>query len=163
TGFSSVGNGADIHGPFPGPDGRFYWTKGRHAHDLWLTDGRNVKGKAARIFRTKADGTDLEMICGGGMDDPVEIAFTEEGETLATVDILLSKPKRVDAIIYCIEGGVYPHAENVLSEFKRTGDLLPAAVDLGWVAPSGLMRYRGAAFGKEYQDNFFTAQFNTHK
>ncbi|HVR84039.1 MAG TPA: HEAT repeat domain-containing protein, partial [Planctomycetota bacterium] len=61
-----------------------------------------------------------------------------------------------------IEGGVFPYHES-LREFKRTGDLLTPVVDLGWVAPSGLVRYRSGAFGKDYQDNFFTAQFNTHK
>ena len=30
TGFTSTGNAADIHGPFLGPDGWLYWTKGRH-------------------------------------------------------------------------------------------------------------------------------------
>ncbi|MEJ7831122.1 MAG: HEAT repeat domain-containing protein, partial [Segetibacter sp.] len=29
------------------------------------------------------------------------------------------------------------------------------------VAPSGLMRYRGSAFGKEYSGNLFSAEFNT--
>src|SRR5262245_50356701 len=36
-------------------------------------------------------------------------------------------------------------------------------IDLGWVAPAGLMRYRGEAFGPGYRDNLFSAQFNTHK
>lgn len=162
TGFSFVGNGADIHGPFLGPDGWLYWTKGRHAHDLKLP-GNGMKGKAARIFRCRPDGSGLEAVCGGGMDDPVEIAFTPEGEAIATVDILIGAPRRIDALIYCIEGGVYPHAQDVLKEFKHTGDLLPAVSNLGWVAPSGLMRYRGTAFGPDYQDNLFSAQFNRHR
>jgi putative membrane-bound dehydrogenase-like protein len=161
--FSSTGNGADIHGPFLGPDGRLYWTKGRHPHDIRLPDGREFKGLGARIFRCKPDGSELEVVCGGGMDDPVEIAFTPEGEPLATVDIFISQPRRIDAIIYGIEGGVYPHAAEVMGEFQHTGDLLPAVADLGWVAPAGLMRYRGRAFGQAYEGNLFSAQFNTHK
>src|SRR5205823_11089600 len=70
--------------------------------------------------------------------------------------------KRVDVIFHAIEGGVFPYHECV-REFKRTGDLLPSVVDVGWVAPSGLMRYRSETFGREYRDNFFSAQFNTHK
>src|SRR4029077_12399161 len=43
------------------------------------------------------------------------------------------------------------------------GEVLSAMIDLGWVAPAGLMRYRGEAFGAAYQDNLFSAQFNRHR
>ena len=162
TKFGFAGNAADIHGPFLGPDGQFYWTDGRHGHEI-RTGGGTMKGKAARIFRCKPDGTNVEVVCGGGMDDPVEMAFTEEGEPFAVVDIFESRPTRVDALIYCIDGGVFPYYEAVLGEFKRTGPLLPAVSELGWVAPSGLTRYRSAVFGKEYTDNLFSTQFNKHK
>lgn len=162
TKFGSSGNGADIHGPFLGPDGWFYWTDGRHGHSIDLPNGSRMQGNAARIFRCRPDGSQVEMVCGGGMDNPVEIAFTEEGEPLTTCALFQASPKRVDVIFHAIEGGVFPYHECV-REFKRTGDLLPSVVDLGWVAPSGLMRYRGAAFGKEFEDNFFSAQFNTHR
>lgn len=162
TKFGFTGNAADIHGPFLGPDGLFYWTDGRHGHEI-RTGGGTMKGKAARIFRCKPDGTNVEVVCGGGMDDPVEMAFTEEGEPFAVVDIFESRPTRVDALIYCIDGGVFPYYEAVLGEFKRTGPLLPAVSELGWVAPSGLTRYRSAIFGKEYTDNLFSTQFNKHK
>jgi putative heme-binding domain-containing protein len=162
TKFGFTGNAADIHGPFLGPDGLFYWTDGRHGHEI-RAGGGTMKGKAARIFRCKPDGTNVEVVCGGGMDDPVEMAFTEEGEPFAVVDIFEARPARVDALIYCIDGGVFPYYEAVLGEFKRTGPLLPAVSELGWVAPSGLTRYRSAVFGKEYTDNLFSTQFNKHK
>jgi putative heme-binding domain-containing protein len=162
TKFGSNGNAADIHGPFLGPDGWFYWTDGRHGHSIDRPDGSRMEGHAARVFRCRPDGSQVEVVCGGGMDNPVEIAFTEEGEPLATCALFLSSPKRVDVIFHAIEGGVFPYHECV-REFKRTGDLLPSVVDVGWVAPSGLMRYRSEAFGKDYRDNFFSAQFNTHK
>jgi putative heme-binding domain-containing protein len=114
------------------------------------------------VFRCRPDGSQVEVVCGGGMDNPVEVAFTEEGEPLVTCALFLSQPKRVDVIFHAIEGGVFPYHECV-REFKRTGDLLPSVVDVGWVAPAGLLRYRSEAFGKEYRDNFFSAQFNTHK
>ncbi|HYT88426.1 MAG TPA: PVC-type heme-binding CxxCH protein [Gemmataceae bacterium] len=162
TRFGFTGNAADVHGPFLGPDGRLYWCDGRHGHEIKRPDGTMMRGKAARIFRCRPDGSEVEVVCGGGMDNPVEIAFTAEGEPLVTVNILHNRPARNDGIIYAIEGGVYPW-HDVLKEFKRTGDLLPAVADLGWVAPSGLVRYRGAAFGAGYQGNLFSAQFNRRR
>jgi putative heme-binding domain-containing protein len=97
------------------------------------------------------------------MDDPVQLAFTEEGEPFAVVDIFKSRPTRVDALIYCIDGGVFPYYEAVLGEFKRTGPLLPAVSELGWVAPSGLIRYRSDHLGKDFTDTMLSTQFNTHK
>src|SRR5262249_50974683 len=73
------------------------------------------------------------------------------------------RPSRIDAIIYAIEGGAFPYYEPVLDEFKRTGDLLPAASQLGWVAPAGLERIRDSALGEHYRDNLFSAQFNVRK
>src|SRR5207253_991199 len=32
--FKFNGNGCDIHGPFLGPDGRLYWTDGRHGYKV---------------------------------------------------------------------------------------------------------------------------------
>jgi putative heme-binding domain-containing protein len=150
--FGSTGNAADIHGPFLHPSGWIWWTDGRHGHSIRRSDGTAMEGKAARIFRARPDGTGVEVVCGGGMDNPVEIAFTEEGEGLATVALLHAQPRRVDGIIHCIEGGVFPYHE-VVREFKKTGDLLPAVADLGWVAPSGLVR---SGTGEWY-----VAHFNT--
>ena len=162
TRFGFTGNAADIHGPVLGPDGWLYWTDGRHGHTIRRPDGTTLQGKAARIFRCRPDGRDVEVVCGGGMDNPVEIAFTAAGEALATVDILVNRPRRNDAIIFCLEGAVYPY-HDVLKEFKRTGDLLPPVAFLGWVAPAGLTRYRGDTLGADLRGNLFSAQFNTHR
>lgn len=150
--FGSIGNAADIHGPFLHPSGWIWWTDGRHGHSIARPDGTRMEGKAARLFRARPDGRDVEVVCGGGMDNPVEIAFTEEGEALATAALFQAQPRRVDALLYGIEGGVFPY-HDVVREFKRTGDLLPGVVDLGWVAPSGLVR---AGTGEWY-----VACFNT--
>jgi len=162
TKFGFTGNAADVHGPFLGPDGWIYWCDGRHGHEIRKPDGKTMKGLAARIFRCKPDGSEVEVVCGGGMDNPVEIAFTPESEALATVDIFYSKPARVDAIFHCIEGGVFPHHE-AYKEFKSTGDLLGPVTALGWVAPAGFTRYQGGAFGEKYRGNLFSAQFNRHR
>lgn len=162
TKFGFNGNGADIHGPFLGPDGWLYWTDGRHGHEIHTKNGALLKGEAARIFRCRPDGSGIEVVCGGGMDNPVEIAFTEEGEPLVTANIFESRPRRVDTIFYAIEGGVFPYAD-VVREFKRAGDLLPAVSELGWVAVSGLMRYRDTTLSPQFTNNLFSAQFNTHR
>ncbi|HYE97265.1 MAG TPA: HEAT repeat domain-containing protein, partial [Planctomycetota bacterium] len=106
-------------------------------------------------FRCKPDGTRVEVVCGGGMDNPVEVAFLETGEPIVTVALLHAQPKRVDSLIYAIEGGVFPY-HDVLREFKRTGELLPSVLDVGWVAPSGLCRARNE------ENVLYSAHFNTH-
>jgi putative membrane-bound dehydrogenase-like protein len=163
TKFDFGGNSCDIHGPFLGPDGRIYWANCQRAFAIRRPDGSLLQGKAAGVFRIRPDGNDLEILCAGGMDNPVEVVFTEEGEAFATVDLFLGHPHpRADAIIHCVEGGLFPYQE-LDRTFKRTGDLLPAMIDLGWVAPAGLMRYRSEAFGPGYLDNLFSVQFNTHR
>jgi putative membrane-bound dehydrogenase-like protein len=163
TKFEFGGNGCDLHGPFLGPDGRIYWANCQRGFDIRQRDGTILKGKAAGLFRVRPDGSDVEIVCAGGMDNPVEVAFTPEGEALATVNLFIGTPRpRNDAIIHCVEGGVFPYRE-LSAQFKRTGELLPAMLDLGWVAPSGLMRYRSDAFGAAYRNNLFSAQFNTHR
>jgi hypothetical protein len=163
TKFEFGGNGCDIHGPFLGPDGRLYWANCQRGFEIRQRDGSVLKGKAAGLFRVRPDGSDIELVCAGGMDNPVEVAFTTEGEAFATVDLLIGAPRpRNDAIIHCVEGGVFPYRE-IGAQFKRTGDVLPAMIDLGWVAPAGLLRYESGACGAEYSTNLFSAQFNVHR
>ncbi|MDP1797924.1 MAG: c-type cytochrome, partial [Planctomycetaceae bacterium] len=111
----------------------------------------------------RLDGSDVRVHCGGGFDNPVEIEFTEEGELLGTVNILY--PNRGDCLMHWVEGGVYPREDqqDCISEFKWTGGLLGPIVDMGHVAVSGLMRYRGIHFGPEYNNHLFITEFNTHK
>ncbi len=166
TRFDFGGNGCDIHGPFPAPDGRIYWANCQRAFAIRRPDATVLKGKAAGVFRIRADGKDVELLCAGGFDNPVEVAFTAEGEAFATVNLFIGSPRpRADAIIHCVEGGLFPY-QKLDGSFKRTGDLLPAMIDLGWVAPAGLMRSRGVLsqeLGAGYRDNLFSAQFNTRR
>nr|MBC8290279.1 HEAT repeat domain-containing protein [Planctomycetota bacterium] len=161
--FGYTGNAASVHGCFAGPDGRIYWCDGRHGHEFRDKDG-NVTSKLAGsyIFSCHPDGSDVRIHCGGGMDNPVEVDFTEEGEILGTVNIFHSRP-RVDCLVHWLYGGAYPHYEKVLGEFTRTGDLLGPVHNFGHVAISGTMRYRSAVFGKEFQNNFFATFFNGGK
>jgi putative membrane-bound dehydrogenase-like protein len=162
TGFGSTGNAADLHGPYLGPEGWLYFCDGRNGHDVVLGDGTRWKGRAACVYRCRTDGSGLEVVFGGGFDNPVEVAFTAEGEPLVNVNIVHAQPFRVDAILYGIEGGNYPY-EPAWQELPRTGDFLPSAGDLGWVATSGFMRYRGIGFGAPWSTRYFSTEFNRHR
>jgi putative membrane-bound dehydrogenase-like protein len=193
--FGFSGNAADIHGPFLSPDGRIYWCDGRHGHEIRdLGEGEfggddNVteiepqpepglpnpegelltKGKAARIFSCRPDGSDVRVLCGGGMDNPVEVDFWETGECVGTVNLFYGSP-RGDCVVHWVQGGVYPRfdQQDSIAEFKSTGDLLPEVHNYGHVAVSGMTRYRSDQFfgpPDETADraDFFVTQFNTHK
>ncbi|MFP6765828.1 MAG: PVC-type heme-binding CxxCH protein, partial [Planctomycetaceae bacterium] len=158
--FGYTGNAASVHGCFAGPDGRIYWCDGRHGHEFRDDDGQVVSKRAGSyLFSCESDGSDVRIHCGGGMDNPVEVDFTSEGEILGTVNIFYTRP-RVDCLVHWLYGGAYPHYERVLGEFQRTGDLLGPVHRFGHVAISGTMRYRSRVFGPEFQNNFFATFFN---
>ena len=164
-GFDFTGNAADIHGPFLHPNGRLYWCHGRKGHEVYDKDGKLIrKGKASGIWSCKPDGSDVQMHCGGGMDNPVEIDFTPEGEILGTVNLFHGAP-RGDCIVHWLRGGVYPREDmgDVIAEFKRTGDLLPPVYNFGHVAVSGCTFYRSGALNPDWRGNLFVAHFNTQR
>jgi putative membrane-bound dehydrogenase-like protein len=157
-------NTASLHGPFLGPDGLMYLTHGRHGYRIKTKEGDILEGLAARIWRCRPDGTGLERICGGGFDNPVELIFTGAGETIATMTYITDpRQGKRDALIHFVEGGVYPKPHECISEFTRSGDLLPPISIFARVAPSGLEKYRSGLFGEDYKDNLFSAQFNPHR
>jgi putative heme-binding domain-containing protein len=161
TGFRFNGNGCDIHGPFIGPDGWLYWTDGRHGYKLRTQEGAALEGLASRVWRCRPDGSGLERICGGGFDNPVEIAFTEDGEAIGTMD---QGPG--DCLLHYVEGGVYPMEHPCLSEFVRTGPLLPPIRQYSAALPAalcGITRYRSSHFGARYEDSLFSTHYMTHK
>ncbi|HKB37055.1 MAG TPA: hypothetical protein VKD72_11415, partial [Gemmataceae bacterium] len=159
--FRFNGNGCDIHGPFLGPEGRLYWTDGRHGYKIKTREGEMLEGLASRIWRCRTDGSELERLCGGGFDNPVELAFTSAGDLLGTMD---QGPG--DALLHYVEGGVYPMEHPCLKEFPKTGPLLGSVRQYGAALPvalCGLCRYRSSQFGRDYQDSLFSAQFNVHR
>lgn len=162
--FGYTGNAADVHGCFLGPEGRIWWCEGRHGHEITDSTGTVIsKGKAARIFSCQPDGSDVRIHCGGGMDNPVEIDWTDEGEMLGTVNIFYAK--RGDCLVHWMHGGLYPRHDQpaVLAEFKKTGDLLDAVHDYGHVAVSGCCRVRGVGVSPAHAPTFLVTEFNTHK
>ncbi len=145
--FGFNGNAADIHGPFLSPDGRLYWCDGRHGHEFFDADGNIVsQGKAARIFSCLPDGSDVRVLCGGGMDNPVEVDFWPTGEVIGTCNLFYANP-RGDCLVHWVHGGVYPRVDqqDCIAEFPWTGGLLDPIHNYGHVAVSGMTRYRGDA------------------
>ena len=155
----------DLHGPYLGPDGWIYWTKGAFAQQIYERPGKTpLVTRASHIFRRRPGDAVAEPVMTGGMDNPVDVAFTSAGERLLTATFL-EHPQldRRDGLIHAIYGGLYGKAHAVIENHKRTGDLMPALTHLGAAAPSGLMRYASRVFGDEYRDNFFAALFNLQK
>lgn len=163
--FRFMGHAGSIHGPFLGPAGRIYWTDAPLGHEIRDKAGRLLsKGRAARIFSCRPDGSQLETYCGGGMYNPIDIAFTPEGDMLGIMTWYNPDEARRDALVHYVYGGVYPkRVEAWFAEFKRTGPPMPAMIIYGVVAPSGIVRYRGNHFGDDYQGNYFISYFNTRK
>ena len=164
TGWNLSSNAASLHGPFFGPDGWLYLTDGRHGFNIKTMEGTTFEGKASRIWRVRPDGTGLEWFAGGGFDNPVELAFTPSGETIGTMTYFVDpRDGERDALLHFVEGGVYPKWYPVVSEFKRTGELMPVMTKFARIAPAGLARYRSRTFGAGFEGNLFSAQFNPHR
>jgi putative membrane-bound dehydrogenase-like protein len=157
----------DVHGPYLGPEGMLYWTKGAFARlDLKDHRGQPINDRCAHVFRARPDGSALEVVISGGMDNPVEVAFTPEGEPIIISTFIdLSRPGRRDGLAHAVYGGVFPKVNDVVDEpmVRRTGDLLPAMTHFGPAAACALMRYVGDGLGSEYRDNLFATLFNLRK
>ena len=155
----------DLHGPYAGPDGWIYWCKGAFAKQTYtLPNGKEFTTRASHIFRARPDGTGVEPVMTGGMDNPVGLAFTPEGERILS-GTFFQNPEggKRDGLIHALYGGVYGKVNDALEGHTRTGDLLPIMTHLGPAAPAGLMRYESDVFGKEFENNLFVACFNLHK
>lgn len=164
SGWTLHHNAATLSGPFVGPDGWFYMADARRGFYIKTKEGDSLKGKGARIWRCRPDGTGLESMSGGGFDNSVEIAFMPSGETLGTMTYFTDPQAGFrDALMHWVEGGVYPKPHETIEEdhLKLTGALMPVMTKLARVSHAGLMRYRGTALGEAYKGNLFSAQFNT--
>ena len=156
----------DLHGPYLGPDGFIYWCKGAFAEQTYEQPGKkSLVTKASHIFRRRADGTGpIENVMTGGMDNPVDVAFTPGGERIFTTTFLQNPGGGLrDGLIHAVYGGVYGKVHNVTDFHPRTGDLLPPLAHMGAAAPCGLTRYDSDVFGAKFRDNLFACQFNMYK
>lgn len=161
-GTTLTGCGNDLHGPYLGRDGRILFTKGAFAeqtHDLVGRPG--WKTRAAHIFRARPDGTDLEVVLTGGMDNPVDVACDSRGERFLSATFLQHPAAgRRDGFVHAIYGGVYGKEHGVLAGHERTGDLMPVLVHLGPAAACGLHIHSGFGLGPAFRDNAFACAFN---
>ena len=121
--------------------------------------------RAAHIFRKHPLGSVVEAVMTGGMDNPVDVVFTPGGERIFTTTFLVHPGGgERDGLIHAIYGGVYGKVHDVIDGHPRTSpDMMPVLVHLGPAAPAGLARYESSAWGSDYQDNIFAAQFNLRK
>ncbi len=155
----------DLHGPYLGIDGWIYWSKGAFAKQTYERRGNApFVTRAAHIFRRRPGDSWIEPVMTGGMDNPIEVVFTPEGERIFT-STFIQHPEagRRDGILHAIYGGVYGKVHDAIDNHKRTGDVMPALTQLGPAVPCGLARYASEVFGQDYQGNLFACLFNLHK
>ena len=155
----------DLHGPYAGRDGWIYWCKGAFAPQTYERPGKkNLETKAAHIFRCRPDGSGIEPVMTGGMDNPVDVVFTPTGERLFTTTFLVHPGGGLrDGMIHAIYGGVYGKVHNVLDGHPRTGDVMPVLVHMGPAAPCGLTLLESKSLGNEYHHSVLACSFNMHK
>ena len=156
----------DLHGPYLGPDGLFYWTKGAFAKQtLKLKGGKTLTTRAAHVFRAKPDATDIEVVMTGGMDNPVGVAFLPTGEVFCSCTFIQHPAggKR-DALLHCAYGAIYGKDHDPIREQPWTDtQYTEPMTHLGPAAPAGLHAYRSNHFGPDFTGNLFSAQFNMAK
>ncbi len=77
AGKTLTGCANDLHGPYEGIDGWIYWAKGAFAQQTYDRPGKEpFRTRAAHLFRSRPDNSGIEPVMTGGMDNPVEVAFT---------------------------------------------------------------------------------------
>jgi len=163
-GGSIEGCGNDLHGPYLGQDGFFYWCKGAFApQEHELSSGKKLKSSAAHIYRARPDGSQLEMVITGGMNNPVGLAFSETGERFLSGTFFdLSQPGRRDGILHAVFGGMYGRKNpRVLTPHPSTGSLLPILAQLGPAAPSGMVIPRHGEL--DLKGDLVLTEFNTRR
>jgi putative membrane-bound dehydrogenase-like protein len=158
----------DLHGPYRGPDGWVYWCKGAFAQQTYERPGkRPFVTRAAHVFRARPDGSGIEPVLTGGMDNPVAVVFTPGGERIITTTFFQHPGGgRRDGLIHAVYGGIYGKDHDVIYDPAHrwtAPSLMPVLTHLGPAAPCGLTRYESRVFGPEYQDNLFACLFNLHK
>lgn len=158
----------DLHGPWLGPDGWIYWTKGAFAPQTYTIHGKEWKTRASHVFRARVDGTGIEPLMTGGMDNPVGLAFTSTGDRIVS-GTFFTQPAggKRDGLIHAVYGGIYGKDWDVLHDPQHiwTGpSVLPMMTHLGPAAPCGLVRMESSTFtGDSKHDTLFCCLFNMQK
>ncbi|MGL4554314.1 MAG: DUF7133 domain-containing protein, partial [Gemmataceae bacterium] len=158
AGQTLTGCANDLHGPYAGPDGWVYWTKGAFAEQTYKRPGRpDFVTKAAHVFRARPDGSGVEAVMVGGMDNPVGLAFAPNGERLFSATFLQHPAggKR-DGLGHAVYGAIHGKDHAVIhQDHPWTGPrLMPIMTHLGPAAPAGM---------KAVGDELFVSQFNLRR
>ncbi len=130
--------------------------------------------RASHIFRHDPRGGFVEPILTGGMDNPVEVAWTRDGEPIMSCTFLQRPANgQRDGLIHAVYGGVWGKVNGALDGHIRTGDLLPPLVHLGAAAPCGLLRVESPpttslpatlqTIQRSSLDTLLACSFNMHK
>ncbi len=159
----------DLHGPYLGPRRLDLLVQGGiRPADLRAAAASRRSSRGRRTSSAAGpDGTGIEPVMTGGMDNPVDVVFTPGGERIFTTTFLVNPGGgQRDGLIHAIYGGIYGKVHDPIFEpaHKWTGpEVMPVLLHMGPAAPCGLTRYESDAFGKAYQDNLFACYFNLHK
>lgn len=156
----------DLHGPYLGPDGWIYWCKGAFAKQTYKrADGSEWSTRASHIFRCRPDGSGIEAVMTGGMDNPVDLAFLANGERVVSNTFIVHPGGgQRDGLIHAVYGGIYGKDHDPIYEHPWTSpQLMPVLSHLGPAAPCGLHCLQSDRLGQEYQNNLFTCCFNMRK
>jgi putative membrane-bound dehydrogenase-like protein len=157
----------DLHGPYLGPDGWVYWCKGAFAEQTYERPGKGpFVTRASHIFRRRADGTGpVEPVMTGGMDNPVDVAFTPGGEPIFSCTFLVHPGGgQRDGLIHAAYGGIWGKVHDPIFDpaHKWTGpEVMPVLAHLGPAAMSGLERAESNAMG--LKDHLLACCFNLRK
>lgn len=158
SGKTLTGCANDLHGPYAGPDGWIYWNKGAFAEQTYKRPGKpDFVTKSSHVFRSRADGAGLEAVMVGGMDNPVGLAFTPNGERIFSATFLQHPAggKR-DGLAHAAYGAIHGKDHAVIHQnHPWTGPhLMPIMTHLGPAAPAGL---------RAVGDELFATQFNLRR
>ncbi len=160
-----TGCGNDLHGPYLGLDGRLYWCKGAFAEQRHqMSDGQELVTQSSHIFRAHQDGSQIESVLVGGMDNPVNVAFLKNGERFLSCTFFQNpEAGRRDGLIHAVYGGVYGKKHASIYAHPMTGDVMPVLTHQGAAAPCGLIAGSEQLFGGHHDQQLFACYFNLHK
>ena len=104
--------------------------------------------RAAHIFRCRPDGTGIEPVMTGGMDNPVDVVFTPGGERIFTTTFLVNPGGgQRDGLIHAIYGGIYGKVHDQIFDAvtqvdRPRGDAGPPAHGAGRPVRTHALRVR---------------------
>ena len=155
----------DLHGPYLGPDGWIYWAKGAFEEQTYERPGRPpLVTSASHIFRRRPEGGPIEPVLTGGMDNPLEVAFSSEGERFLTSTFTEHPTRgRRDGLLHALYGGVYGKVHRVTDSHPMTGGFNKVMTQMDATVPVGLARYESTVLGDAFRDNLFVTLFNMRK